>query len=98
MDTYPFLHGLLDPLLLLVLAGPLPVELVREVAEGFLGAERAAVVVHVLQLDGGAEARLLAEFRRRPVRARLAPPVLVVLTDTHITYSVPLLHPMSLVF
>lgn len=78
--THALLHGLLDALLLLVLAGPLAVELVREVAEGLLGAERAAVVVGVLQLDVGPEVALLAELLQRArVPAALAAPVLVVL-------------------
>lgn len=78
--TYPFLHGLLDALLLLVLAGSLAVELVAEVAESLFGAERAAVVVHVLQFDVGPEVRLLPEVLQGPrVAAAFAPPVLVVL-------------------
>lgn len=54
-------------------------ELVRQVAEGLLGAQRAAVVVHVLQLDVRPEVALLAELAQRPGVAALAPPVLVVL-------------------
>lgn len=63
-------------------------ELVRQVAEGLLGAQRPALVVHVLQLDVGPEAALLAELHQRArVAAALAPPVLVVLaTGTRLRY------------
>lgn len=64
--TDPFLHGLLDTFLLLVLAGSLAVELVREISERLLGTERPSVIVHVLQLDVGSEACLLAEIAERP--------------------------------
>lgn len=51
----------------------------REVAERLLGAQRAALVVHVLQLDAGPEVLLLAEVLQRAGLAALATPVLVVL-------------------
>lgn len=82
------MHGFLDPLLLLVLAGSLPVELVREVPECLLGTERSSVVVHVLQLDVRSEVVLLAEvLQRARVAAALAAPVLVVLTGDKIIYT-----------
>lgn len=78
----PLLLALLDALLLLVLARALAVELVREVAEGLLGLEGAPLVVHVVQLDVGAEALLLAELAGGPGVTALPPVQLVIVPTT----------------